>query len=251
MKQMILSLVILFSVGSLFSQEVFKLGMVKGKHVTYEVKEQNSFPWGRIVKNTRKSDTAEVKVMDIINCVAQTWDIEMQIAKIIHDRLLPKELRKLREIAKSFPSDHFQTMIRIVDNKLVQVEWFVFDGMYRDGIRKCAGEIPDTIERPMNFILKDSGEEVQRLVKEPVYRKKEPVAPSDGFWMNFDPDRLYEIEKDIVEKVILPPGMARDFVYVLQIGIFYEYICDLKKAREVRERAIEDWKKEMLRSKLE
>lgn len=251
MKQMILSWIILFSVSSLFSQEVFKLGMVKGKHVTYEVKEQNSFPWGRIVKNMRKSDTAEVKVMDIINCAAQTWDIEMQIAKIIHDRLLPEELRKLREIAKSFPSDYFQTMVRIVDNKLVQVEWFLFDGMYRDGVRKRAGEISDTIERPMNFARKDSGEEVQRLVKEPVYRKKEPAAPSDGFWMNFDPDRLYEIEKDIVEKVTLPPGMARDFAYVLQISIFYEYICDLKKAREVRECAIEDWKKEMLRSKLE
>ena len=108
MKHFVFLFVALFSASSLFSQEVFKLGTVKGKHVTYEVKEQNSFPWGRIVKNTRKSDTAKVEVMDVFNLVAQTWDIEMQIAKIIHDRLLPGELRKLSKIAKSFPSYHFQ-----------------------------------------------------------------------------------------------------------------------------------------------
>ena len=233
MKHFVFLFVALFSASSLFSQEVFKLGTVKGKHVTYEVKEQNSFPWGRIVKNTRKSDTAKVEVMDVFNLVAQTWDIEMQIAK-------------------SFPSDHFQTMIRIDSNKLVQVEWFVFYGMYRDGIRKCASEIPDTTRRPMNCIDRDSSgniTKVQYFVKEPEYRKKEPDVPSDGFWIHFDPDRLYEIEKDIVKKVILPPGMTRDFVYVLQIGILYEYICNLKKAREVREEAIEAWKEEMLRSR--
>ena len=75
------------------------------------------------------------------------------------------------------------------------------------------------------------------------------MFPVTGFWIHFDPDRLYEIEKDIVKKVILPPGMTRDFVYVLQIGILYEYICNLKKAREVREEAIEAWKEEMLRSR--
>lgn len=252
MKPFVFLFVALFSASSLFSQEVFKLGTVKGKHVTYEVKEQNSFPWGRIVKNTRKSDTAKVEVMDVFNLVAQTWDIEMQIAKIIHDRLLPGELRKLSKIAKSFPSDHFQTMIRIDSNKLVQVEWFVFYGMYREGIRKCASEIPDTTRRPMNCIDRDSSgniTKVQYFVKEPEYRKKEPDVPSDGFWIHFDPDRLYEIEKDIVKKVMLPPGMTRDFVYVLQIGILYEYICNLKKAREVREEAIEAWKEEMLRSR--
>ena len=102
MKHFVFLFVALFSASFLFSQEVFKLGTVKGKHVTYEVKEQNSFPWGRIVKNTRKSDTAKVEVMDVFNLVAQTWDIEMQIAKIIHDRLLPGELRKLSKIAISW-----------------------------------------------------------------------------------------------------------------------------------------------------
>ncbi|MFR7876903.1 MAG: hypothetical protein ACLU4J_11220 [Butyricimonas paravirosa] len=116
MKHFVFLFVALFSASSLFSQEVFKLVTVKGKHVTYEVKEQNSFPWGRIVKNTRKSDTAKVEVMDVFNLVAQTWDIEMQIAKIIHDRLLPGELRKLSKIAKSFPSDHFQND-SVVSNK--------------------------------------------------------------------------------------------------------------------------------------
>ncbi len=104
----------------------------------------------------------------------------------------------------------------------------------------------------MNCIDRDSSgniTKVQYFVKEPEYRKKEPDVPSDGFWIHFDPDRLYEIEKDIVKKVILPPGMTRDFVYVLQIGILYEYICNLKKAREVREEAIEAWKEEMLRSR--
>lgn len=254
MKKIILLIISLFFMNTLFAQIWDKEGSVKGKNVTYEVKEQNSFPWGRIVKNTCKSDTAKVEVINALNVVAQRWDIEMQIAKIIHDHLLPKELRKLRKIAKSFPSDSFQSMIRIDSNKLVQVEWFVFDGMYRDGIRKCASEIPDTTRHPMNYIVRDSSgniTKVQYFVKEPVYRKKDPVVPGDGFWMHFDPDRLYEIEKDIVKNVILPPGMTRNFVYLLQIDILYEYICDLKKAREVREEAIEAWKENMLRARSE
>ena len=40
MKQVILLVLLLFGVNfSLFCQDVFKLGIVKGKNVTYEVKE--------------------------------------------------------------------------------------------------------------------------------------------------------------------------------------------------------------------
>ena len=73
MKHFVFLFVALFSASSLFSQEVFKLGTVKGKHVTYEVKEQNSFPWGRIVKNTRKSDTAKVEVMDVLRTLFDSY----------------------------------------------------------------------------------------------------------------------------------------------------------------------------------
>ena len=60
--------------------------------------------------------------------------------------------------------------------------------------------------------------------------------------MNFDPDRLYEIERDIVEKVELPKKMTKDFVtYVFQIDILFKYICDVKEAREKREKMREAW----------
>lgn len=40
MKHFVFLFEALFSASSLFSQEVFKLGTVKGKHVTYEVKDK-------------------------------------------------------------------------------------------------------------------------------------------------------------------------------------------------------------------
>ena len=79
MKQIILSLALLFTMNSLFSQDIFKVGIVKGKHVTYEVKEQNIFPWGRIVKNAHNPDTSKAKLIYPFNLAAQIFDIEMQI----------------------------------------------------------------------------------------------------------------------------------------------------------------------------
>ncbi|HJF69174.1 MAG TPA: hypothetical protein K8V05_00285 [Butyricimonas virosa] len=152
MKQIILSLALLFTMNSLFSQDIFKVGIVKGKHVTYEVKEQNIFPWGRIVKNAHNPDTSKAKLIYPFNLAAQIFDIEMQIAEIIHDHLLPEELSKIRKIAKSFPTNAFCAMLRIDRNKLVQVECFLFDGDYWDGIRKREdSEIPDTMIIPTTY----------------------------------------------------------------------------------------------------
>ena len=58
MKQVILLVLLLFGVNfSLFCQDVFKLGIVKGKNVTYEVKEYkwNYAEW--TVRNIHNPDT--------------------------------------------------------------------------------------------------------------------------------------------------------------------------------------------------
>lgn len=79
-------------------------------------------------------------------------------------------------------------------------------------------------------------------IKIPQYRKKEHLEPYDGFWLNLDPDRLYEIEKDIINQVVLPEGMLTKPRCIFQVNIGFEYICDVEKAREVRKEAIELWK---------
>ena len=44
MKRIVLLFAALFSVSMLFSQEVFRLGTVKGEYVTYKVREQKDVP---------------------------------------------------------------------------------------------------------------------------------------------------------------------------------------------------------------
>ena len=96
MKQIILSLAILFSAGSLFSQEVFKLGTVKGKHVTYEVREQKNVPTCWIVKNVHNPDTTIKVVSNPGASYSQITDIEMQIAELLHESLSPEELLEMK-----------------------------------------------------------------------------------------------------------------------------------------------------------
>lgn len=68
--------------------------------------------------------------------------------------------------------------------------------------------------------------------------------PYDGFWLNFDPDRLYKIEREIVEKVELPDKMNKSYLTDdFKIIVSYLAICDVEKARAARQKAIKGWKK--------
>ncbi len=220
MKQIILSLVILFSVNSLFSQEVFKLGTVKGKHVTYEVREQKDVPVCWIVKNVHNPDTAIKVVPNPGASYSQITDIEMQIAEILHEHLLPEELLEMKAKEKEGGTGWFEVILRVDSGKykLLQVTCFRFNNWYMAGMK-----------RP------------------PEKRQDYPVSYED-FWLNLDPDRLHAIEEDIVKKVVLPEKMPEIFLTDdFNILLMPRDFIDIKKIREERKKAIERWKTENLK----
>ena len=70
------------------------------------------------------------------------------------------------------------------------------------------------------------------------------TKPKDAFWLNFDPDRLHKIEREIVEKVVLPEKMHESYLtddFVLYIGEMW--IRDIENTGAEREKAVKSWKK--------
>lgn len=220
MKQIVILVALLLMAGGLFSQEVFKLGTVKGEHVTYQVREQKNFPLCWLVRNTQNPDTVFKAIPQKSIYTAQEMDSSLQIAEIIHDHLSSEELQALKDAVEIF------SVILRVDcdsRKLQQVSGFLFMNRYAANLRKTSAERPRT----------------------------EILETYDGFWLNFDPDRLYEIEKDIVKRVVLPEKLhdfflANDF----DIAVSSQDVCDIARVREERQKAIEDWKKEGTRSEI-
>lgn len=92
----------------------------------------------------------------------------------------------------------------------------------------------------------------QGLLKSSEIRREWGYPESyDGFWLNFDPDRLYEIEKDIVGKVELPKKLYKTFlVDDIWLVVSSSDICNVEKAREKRKKAIEGWKKASLKGEM-
>ena len=71
------------------------------------------------------------------------------------------------------------------------------------------------------------------------------TSPEDAFWLNFDPDRLYKIEREIVGNVVLPTRMNKSYLtddFVVRIGEWQ--LRDIEKIRAEREKAIKGWKKD-------
>lgn len=210
---LLLSLVLLFIVGSVFSQEVFKPGMVKGKHVTYEVRKQKGRSPARLIRNVHNPDTVIKTVPNPGRVFHQVTDIKMQVVEILHEHLSPEELLKI-EI-----TEHFGLVLRVDREKykLLQVTCFSFSNLYLAGRKK-------------------SPEERQEMRLPDSY---------DGFWLNLDPDRLHAIEKDIVKRVVLPTKMPEMFLTDdFQIIVTRDMLLsDIDKVKEERMKAIELWKK--------
>ena len=214
MKQVILSIALLLIVGNLFSQEVLKLGVVKWKHAIYQVREQKNFPLCWVVRNMQNPDTVLKAIPPKSIYTAQEMDISMQIAEIIHDHLTAEELQELENAVEVF-----SVILRVDKNnrKLQQVNGFLFINRYAANLHKTPAE------------------------------RQKTAAPEryDGFWLNFEPDRLYEIEKDIVKRVVLPEKL-QDFFLTndFEIAVSGKDICDLEATKAERQKAIKAWKKD-------
>lgn len=206
MKQIILLLAVVFVASAASAQEVFKLGTtVKGKHVTYEVKhivminERNgdSFPqW--FVRNVHNTDTV-LKAIPYRGVVKRGFfeDLSMQIGIILHDHLSEAEVAELNEKdRKNGPfGENVGVLLRVdgTGRKLLQVTCFLLYNHYVSA---------------------------QNRVKRGCQEAGDPIA-YDGFWLNFDPDRLYAIEKDIVKRLVLPEDTPETYL----VDDFEVYVC--------------------------
>lgn len=138
MKRIVLLFAALFSVSMLFSQEVFRLGTVKGEYVTYKVREQKDVPTRWIVRNVHNPDTA-IKIVPNPGVIfSQEKDIEMQIAKILHEHLSAEELLEMKTREKEGGVCWFEVILRVDRNKykLLQVTCFRFCNKYMAGMRR-------------------------------------------------------------------------------------------------------------------
>lgn len=213
MKHLVFLFVTLFSVSPLFSQKVFKLGTVKGKHVTYEVREKKNVPWRWIVRNAHNPDTVLKVIPNPGVSFSQIDDIQMQVAEILLDHLSEEEVANLKKRIFQW----FDVVLRVDQDKhkLLQVSCFVFYNKDADRTNRI----------PEELSVKISNEE---------------------FWLNFDPDRLHEIERDIVKRVVLPEKMPEmlltDDIYISIVP--NHDLTDVKSLQEKRKEAIARWKRE-------
>lgn len=179
MKHLNLLLISMCVSGTLFSQEVFNPGIVKGKHVTYRVKNRHSV--GVTVTNVHNPDTTIRWGDENAQDSAILLDTEMtilpdmvgwQVAKIVHDHLSAEERQMLLD-----SQEPIEMYLRIGQDKrkLLQVTRFLFANFYLVGLR--VPSVREIIGNPESY---------------------------NGFWLNFDPDRLHKIEKDIVKRVVVP-----------------------------------------------
>lgn len=221
MKQILLSLAVLFATSVANAQDVFKLGTtVKEKHVTYEVKhivtlykpKGPSYPqW--IVRNVHNVDTVQ-KEIPYRGVVKRGFfeDLSMQIGIILHDHLSEAEVAELNEKErKNKPFGENAGVVLRVDStkrKVLQVTCFLFYNHYVAARDRAARGWQ---------------------------REGDPVA-YDGFWLNFDPDRLYAIEKDIVKRLVLPEDTPEMYLNDdFEVYVCPDQILDPEKAKAKKE----------------
>lgn len=210
MKHILILAVLLTVAGLSFSQDVIKLGTVKGKNVTYKVRESAYGPYW-VVRNVHNPDTVIRPKLMRSTRMAQEVDITMQIAEIVRNHLTAGELDLL-----AGTHDFFSLALKIdsCTHKIMQVSYFSFQNKY-------------------------------------AYCKKYPEQASpyldyskyNGFWLNFDPDRLHEIEKDIIKRVEVPERIHRTFLTdEMYIALTPSQIINIEESRREREKAVRSWK---------
>lgn len=216
MKHLNLLLISMCVSGTLFSQEVFNPGIVKGKHVTYRVKNRHSV--GVTVTNVHNPDTTIRWGDENAQDSAILLDTEMtilpdmvgwQVAKIVHDHLSAEERQMLLD-----SQEPIEMYLRIGQDKrkLLQVTRFLFANFYLVGLR--VPSVREIIGNPESY---------------------------NGFWLNFDPDRLHKIEKDIVKRVVLPKGMHKSYLEDdIWIVMGTKSIANLEKTRLKQQKTLAD-----------
>ena len=125
MKKLILLLSICLYVKSILAQR-YKIGIVKEKDVTYEIKEDKKLGMWTI-RNINNPDTTTKEMPKRDWMFISKFSVSIQIARIVHDHLLQEELALL---TKTF--DSFIVRLRVDRDKykLLQVVNFSFTNKY-------------------------------------------------------------------------------------------------------------------------
>jgi len=205
MKRIILLLAIISIASSLPAQK-YDNGIVKGKNVTYRVRENRLLD--KIICNVDNPDTTLKRIpVRFIYGIPQIIDIKMQIAGIVHDHLSKEEIASLKDDS----DDDFCVVLRVDRDKhqILQVVCFCFSNSYASF---SFHHIP---------------------TNQKAY---------EGFWLNFPPDRLHVIEKSIIKKIKLPKYMPEtylkdDFIIIVKA----RDIRDQENAIKQRVKAMNDW----------
>ena len=183
--------------------------MYEVKHITTIDKRQiDSYPrW--FVRNIHNTDTV-LKAIPYRGVVKRGFfeDLSLQIGTILHDHLSEAELTELDEKNRKngIYGEDVSVLLRVdsTGRKLLQVTCFMFFNHYVA---------------------------VQNRAKRGELRVGDPVA-YDGFWLNFDPDRLYAIEKDIVKRLVLPEDTPETYLIDdFEVYIALDEILDPEKAK--------------------
>ena len=105
------------------------------------------------------------------------WSCELQLGQIVREYLTREELLELSKPER--PCENFWVEIRgdWQSGKVLQVVCFSFENNYTFGLRIPQERRHENLHYPDHY---------------------------DGFWLNFDPDRLHKIEQDIVERLKVP-----------------------------------------------
>ena len=224
MKPTIVTLLLLWSITPLFSQEVFRPGIVKGKNVTYHVSIKHIYNY--YIKNTANDTTVRwgydndwlkdsilmKQIKEASSVVfasgglsldnSQREELELQLAEIFHKHLSPEELQLLKKT-----KDQITICVRIDPehhNRLKQVTYFYAINTYLMGLQH-----PDWELSPETY---------------------------DGFWLNFNPDKLHEIEKDIVKQTRVPEGVYEvELTEDFPLTLYWNQIYDPGKAKKEHE----------------
>ena len=224
MKQVILSLMVVFAAGVASAQDVFKPGIVKGKHVTYEVKNFDlTYSLWR-VSNVHNPDTTTRRGDKLIPGRKELMrSCELQLGQIVREHLTREELLELSKPGR--PREDFWVEIRgdWQSGKVLQVVCFSFENNYAFGLRIPPERRYEGLRFPDHY---------------------------DGFWLNIDPDRLHEIEQDIVKSLKVKMTreeqeafLGRDLSIHLRCDEILEVEKVIKEKKKSDEQDLKEWRK--------
>ena len=218
--RMLLALLVLFVPCSLFSQIRFHLGVVKGKHVTYRC----------ALHTSKSSNIKHVNGVPVMGEEVESAHPNMWAVWNMHN---PDTVTKFKNEVMDAMDVQCQ-VAKILRKHLSAEELWKLD------------KSDDNV-----FIYMRIGDNKNKLsqVTRFLFWRYHPYEGEDmsvynGFWLNLSPDRLHELEKAILEEVVMPDsyyefyGTSYDFAIMLTDSD----ICNSERINEC-ENGGKEWKK--------